>query len=309
MVPSWSFGRATTSFASVDRDRREVGELVTVDDLVALYGLPAGDIAQWQQARILVMQHASDGTLVGVTLPVLPEPRPPLQLRCTGMTNPFEMPGLGGRVRLLILLAAVSGCASSHRHDSDDPKLGPAYLLYSPTGEALNGGPLGRPKCEEAMAQWFDRVDANHDGAIGRDEFMADASLQFRRMDIDQNGYLLPEELERYRLPYRQDTTPERRHAPPSYDTGDGSGPERPHRRGHREASEDESHRDRTGESTQGGLPDPVMSADLNNDFRVTPQEFMARMERTFVELDADRNGAVSRDELLKSCVLKGKRP
>jgi biofilm PGA synthesis protein PgaD len=47
-------------------DRRGGGKPVTAADLAALYGRPAGDIEGWQQARILVMFHDPDGTLVGV---------------------------------------------------------------------------------------------------------------------------------------------------------------------------------------------------------------------------------------------------
>ena len=46
---------------------RFAGKAVRVEDLAALYRLPAADIARWQAARTLVMQHDADGTLVSVT--------------------------------------------------------------------------------------------------------------------------------------------------------------------------------------------------------------------------------------------------
>jgi biofilm PGA synthesis protein PgaD len=47
-------------------DRRDPRRQVTVADLAELYRIPAEDIAHWQAARILTMQHAPDGTLVDV---------------------------------------------------------------------------------------------------------------------------------------------------------------------------------------------------------------------------------------------------
>lgn len=112
------------------------------------------------------------------------------------------------RVCLLMALLLSNGCSTTHHHEDSSPKPGPTYMIYSPNGEPLNGSTLGRPSCKSALSSWFDRVDFNHDGFIDHDEFMLDASTQFTRMDLDRNGYLLSEELERYRLPYRQDINP-----------------------------------------------------------------------------------------------------
>jgi len=49
------------------RDRHRAGEPVTVVDLAALYGISAEDITDWQESRILVMEHDVDGTLLKVT--------------------------------------------------------------------------------------------------------------------------------------------------------------------------------------------------------------------------------------------------
>lgn len=48
------------------------------------------------------------------------------------------------------------------------------------------------------------------------------------------------------------------------------------------------------------------MSADTNNDFKVTSQEFSVHAERTFIELDTNHDGLLSRDELLKTCARYG---
>jgi Ca2+-binding EF-hand superfamily protein len=180
-----------------------------------------------------------------------------------------------------LLLTTMGGCASSHHSDIPKP---PDYMLYSPNGEPLNGGPLGRPTCKEALSHWFDRIDVTHQGSLTHDEFIADAAAQFARMDIDHNGYLLPEELERYRLPYRQDTT----------DRGTSAADDAPPHKGH--------HSDESNGSAQNGAPDPVMAADVNNHFRVTLPEFLTQTDRVFQKLDPKHEGAINRDALLKTC-------
>jgi poly-beta-1,6-N-acetyl-D-glucosamine biosynthesis protein PgaD len=49
------------------RDRRRHREQVGIADLAVLYALPAESISAWQGSRVLVMEHAPDGTLVSVT--------------------------------------------------------------------------------------------------------------------------------------------------------------------------------------------------------------------------------------------------
>ncbi len=57
----WSLYNQVRFRAGNDRSRGN--DPVTVADLAELYGVPAADVAAWQQARILVMTHALDGTL------------------------------------------------------------------------------------------------------------------------------------------------------------------------------------------------------------------------------------------------------
>lgn len=170
-------------------------------------------------------------------------------------------------------LAVLSACASSH----DKKHEGPTQIIYSPTGDPLNGGPLGKPTCPEAMKHWFARVDTQHDGAITPDEFLADAKTQFQRMDTDKNGYLVSEEVERFRLNYRDEPAREK-------SGGKSATPDDNRESGH------------TGSG--GSVIDPVMSADTNLDFKVTPEEFTAYSERVFKNLDADHNGKLSLTEV-----------
>ncbi|WP_158303936.1 EF-hand domain-containing protein [Paramagnetospirillum magneticum] len=114
-------------------------------------------------------------------------------------------------VEAALVLAAIGvlvACAGPGRPDPDERPGRMAAsipaLLYSPNGEPLTGGPLGLPSCKLATEVWFERADTNHDGRLDREEFMADARAQFLRMDLDGQGYLTSDVLERYRDPYRQ---------------------------------------------------------------------------------------------------------
>ena len=170
--------------------------------------------------------------------------------------------GVFGIAGLLLLSNGLSGCASPHHRDAADAGLGPTAMLFSPNGEPLNGGSLGRPTCEAALERWLVRLDANRDGRISHYAYMADASAQFLRMDIDGNGYLLSAELERYRLPYRHGAAPRTPAALPS-DAGGTDGQQTRHRRGHHGSSDGGDGRSGPGAVSSSDL-DPVMSADLN---------------------------------------------
>ena len=203
---------------------------------------------------------------------------------------------------LALALAIISGCSDSHKRHGSGQDAILSRMIYSPNGEPLNGGQLGRPACQEAMSRWFERVDANHDGSISHEEFMADAQAQFRRMDIDHNGYLVPEELERFRQPYRQQA-PVESASVSAQDNGNSQSQEGRHRRGgsHGRGGNDGNRQEAPPEDTS----DPVMSADTNLDNKVTPEEFMARAERVFHASDSNGDGTLNRDEVLARCPQK----
>lgn len=162
---------------------------------------------------------------------------------------------------VLCVLACAMLASCGHHADEN---VGPRAMIYSPNGEPLNGGALGRPICRLAMEQWFMRVAKAPDGVLTLEAFLADAKEQFRQMDIDHNGDLTAEELERYRAPYRQDQLPERRQNKDNHDPrGRKPDEERPHEK-------------------QTAQVDPVMSADANLDFRVSHDEFMAQAQAVF---------------------------
>ena len=196
----------------------------------------------------------------------------------------------------MLLVASLSACASSHRHSHGDPNLGPTSMIYSPNGEPLNGGPLGRPTCNKAI-QHGSRASIPIMPAAQPRRFMADATAQFARMDIDHNGYLVPEELERYRLPYRQDVSP-------------AAGTAQTSERTIAEViiTDDTAPRQRQPIqcfSASHLEPDPVMAADVHNNFKVTLEDFLAQADRNFAELDTDHDGLITLKALLKRCERK----
>lgn len=153
-------------------------------------------------------------------------------------------------------------------------------IQFSPNAEPLDGGALGPPRCEDAMAQWFARVDTNHDGGIDRQEFLADTHAQFARMDLDHDGFITADELWTFRQPHVQ--------APPRKKEGDGKDKGNAERHGSMEPAH----------AVTAGVADPVMSADTNLDFRVSLAEFLAQADSVFAAIDKDHNGRLSLAEI-----------
>ncbi len=59
----------------------------------------------------------------------------------------------------------------------------PMQLFISPSGEPFRAPP-GEPY---PVAQWFSRADANHDGVLTQDEFVADSMAFFDHLDTDRD--------------------------------------------------------------------------------------------------------------------------
>jgi Ca2+-binding EF-hand superfamily protein len=66
------------------------------------------------------------------------------------------------------------------------------------TGSAMaaEGAQKPQKKAQNRLEAQFKKLDANHDGAISRDEWKGRAKA-FDRLDADHNGSLSPKELER----------------------------------------------------------------------------------------------------------------
>ena len=221
------------------------------------------------------------------------------------------------------LAGALAACASApperpedHRGPSgprdagDAPSAGP-QLFISPAGEPFRAPP-GAPY---PIADWFAGADANHDGALTRDEFVADSVRFFGVVDADHNGVIDGFEV----AYYEQRIAPEiiggaapgaMRRGPRGLGMGQEDGP-----------SDDDmspSHRQRSrganvlqGASLFGLIaePEPVMAADGNFDRRITKDEAIKAAKTRFALLDTDKDGLLKLAELPKTPVQSGPRP
>jgi Ca2+-binding EF-hand superfamily protein len=178
--------------------------------------------------------------------------------------------------------ALLGGCGSSERP-------APPATPVSPNGEPLVGAGADAA-CDSALAHWFDATDRDRDGSLTPQEFAADAQRWFATMDANGDGAVTPDELTQLRLKLMPPTV----RAPTT----------------ERERYE-EVRRERRGwfgdRPARSALdrPDPVMSADVNLDNRVTWDEFQAQAARTFVALDRNRDGRLSKDEVTATCAKR----
>jgi hypothetical protein len=197
------------------------------------------------------------------------------------------------RAFALCFILTLAACGHSHKDER------PPYPVMSPNGEPLSGGPLGPVNCKDALAGWFERVNAAHDGRLTLAEYLGDARRQFAAMDLDKDGMITPAVLARYRAPYMPKDAGERRvaAAPPPRSPNDARpGTPPPHAfgtpRGNAAASSDPT----------ADRPDPVMAADVHLRNEVSLADFLAHAQRRFTALDVDRRGTLSREDLQRLC-------
>jgi Ca2+-binding EF-hand superfamily protein len=184
---------------------------------------------------------------------------------------------------------------------------GAAMLALAMPAHALTFiSPMGEPFRTEAGQQapedvWFERADANHDGKITRAEFTADAGRFFRLLDANHDGMISDQEIQRY----EDDIAPET--------LGGGDGSRRNHVARATRLATDEDNVTNTyltpPDSYSAGnmgaarfsyldLPEPVAAADTNFDRVVSPREYLDAVNLRFDALDADHDGALTREEL-----------
>jgi hypothetical protein len=205
----------------------------------------------------------------------------------------------------LALAAAVCGCQSGPPPGSQ--RAGAMAIQFSPNGEPLSGGPLGHPKCADALSGWFDRMDANHRGFLDRDEFLNDARQQFARMDIHQAGYVTAADLSEYRAPYEPPVGgPGRPDMGGQGGGGQGGEVGRPGRSGDMSGPPSRSGGGRSDQGSRGPTvdtrADPVMSADKLLKFKVTLEDFLIHAGEVFTTLDTKHDGHVTREAVQATC-------
>ena len=184
---------------------------------------------------------------------------------------------------VLALDLSLQGCGPSLPSNADLLDRFPTPI-YSLTGEVLNGGTLGQPHCDYAQAAWLARIDSDHDGTIDLDELLAAARRQFAAMDLNHDGFVTAFELETYRSAFL---------SPPS-DSDKNASDHADH-----PATRDER---KMAVHPHGSQPDPVLAADVNLDFKVTLDEFLALQKDNFRDFDKDHDQTLEAQELNRLC-------
>jgi len=182
-----------------------------------------------------------------------------------------------------------------------------ALLLLAGPAQALTFiSPMGEPFRTQAGEKapedvWFERADANDDGKVTRAEFTADAGRFFRTLDTDHDGKISAQEIQHY----------EDEVAPETLGGGDSSRRNHVTRATRLAADEDNvtstylTPPDSYSAGNIGAarfsyldLPEPVAAADTNFDRIVSPREYLDAVNLRFDALDANHDGALTRDEL-----------
>lgn len=205
------------------------------------------------------------------------------------------------------LAVALSACAHGppdadragrdHRPSSEDAK-GRPQLFISPAGEPFRA-PAGQPY---PVAAWFAQADADHDGALSRDEFVADSLRFFAVVDADHDGVIDGFEVSAY----ENRIAPEILGGPPPgalrrgpMGQGPGGGPpsRRPGRPGGLATDV------LRGAALYGLIaePEPVMGADADFNRRISRDEAAKAAKSRFALLDLNKDGVLTLAELPKT--------
>lgn len=194
---------------------------------------------------------------------------------------------------LTVLLSACGGGAMQGPGPFGGPPPPPRPALFvSPFGEAFTADPGAR----WPVSDWFQGADADRDGALTFEEFSADGRRWFGRLDTDGDGRLNQTELAAYEQSLRS--------------FGEGAGPGG--QPGAGPQRQQAGSRMRRAGARGGGygpvaeagffnLPQPVKSADVNFDQRVTVEEWATATTRWFTALDGDRDGRLTLETLPKT--------
>ncbi|HJV41776.1 hypothetical protein [Caulobacter sp.] len=225
--------------------------------------------------------------------------------------------------RALVLTTALAAVLAACGHTPDGPggpggrEIGPPgadargpmgggpQLFISPAGEPFRA-PGDQPY---PVAAWFAGADANHDGALSRDEFVADSLRFFAVVDVDHNGVIDGFEVSAY----ENRIAPEivggaapgvMRRGPMGQGPGGGDGPPG----GGRGPGGGGRSGGAMGNALQGaslyGLiaePEPVMGADADFNRRITKDEATRAAKTRFALLDVDKDGVLKLAELPKT--------
>jgi Ca2+-binding EF-hand superfamily protein len=211
-------------------------------------------------------------------------------------------------MRISITLIGAAALVLSASSFAQEPRRGPpggmppgqGRLFVAPSGEVFRAGEGARP-----MQVWFERADADHDGAITYAELRADFARAFAGFDSDGDGEIEPDEVTHYETV----TLPEmgrfgfrpggaafgpgmQRRGRLDRDRG-GGGARRRGGGGHWAML--------AGAARFGLLPitHPLMDADADFNRGVTRAEFDAAAARRFNQLNVSGSGRLTFDDLV----------
>jgi hypothetical protein len=211
----------------------------------------------------------------------------------------------------LILTLVLGACAS----DGGAADRGPRDSLFiSPAGKPFRAE-SGQPY---PVAKWFAEADANHDGKLTPEEFRDDFAAFFKTLDTDHDGMIDGIETSRYEEVVAPEVLPR------LAQVGGGFPGERAQAVGGADETRKNPRRlaevplRRGGPSFDGApefsllnVSEPVSSADLNFDGKISLEEYLLAAGRRFAQLDPDKLGYLTLDTLPQTpqqVVVEGKR-
>ncbi|NBB15351.1 hypothetical protein GVN21_08280 [Caulobacter sp. SLTY] len=169
-------------------------------------------------------------------------------------------------------------------------------VFISPAGEPFRA-PFGEPY---PVATWFKQADANSDGAISRDELIADSLAFFDKLDADKNGTLDGFEIADYERKVAPEISsrsalallraPKATHRP----LGGRQRPYATRSDGSRERDPKQTYdQGRTGAGLFGLINEvqPVMGQDSDFNRRISRDEAIKAAKDRFAILDSDKDG------------------
>jgi Ca2+-binding EF-hand superfamily protein len=196
-------------------------------------------------------------------------------------------------------LGVMAGAAAAQTAPANAPAAAPAPTPTPAPAAKLGGhprlfiSPMGEPfRGVDPQDMWFNQADTNHDGALSRAEFLADAMRFFKIVDRGHDGEIDPDDLDHYETVL----VPEIRVGQSDYetrpDTGDDENadadkiaPPYPTRLG-------------AGRYSYFEYPEPIAVCDKNFNRGVDAREFQQCANDRFDMLDTNHDGMIQRAEL-----------